>query len=532
VNLWRNPEFVRHLRSELRRRRAFTILIIVVVVCILVGLACWNSEQNSLETTRRAAAQFDGRWNQRLSEMEQRILIDFWQLFYHVLMFIQAGVLTFWSLLSCAQSISGERERKTWDFQRTTRLTPVALMVGKVFGEPILAYFIVLCCLPIAVIAGLAARVSILNIVLAYALIAASAVFIGLAGLWLSSLLESRSRGIGIIGALGLYALTAFSYGFRDSNFPGLGAFSPITSLFSLFGYQSDPPSEAKLFGVEISWPAMSILLYIAFGSWLVVMIVDNIKRDYDEVRPLTRWQAVGCATFLNFILCIAFYPNPERMFLFRKGADSPIRIFDAHSFATTMLSINAVILFAVGLATLTPFEQLKAWWRGQLRRQTNLFSEGGLPWPWLVLSALTAYAVLSLGLFVWRRELPIDAAFFGTVAIQSLVVCVFVVRDVLFVQWCRLTRLRSPVIKGFLYLCLYYAASVIVAGVFAFSSYAQSQHVLNILTPQSIFSSPEYGPGLSRSVAAGLALQLIVIGIILRAINARLKLSVTTTIA
>jgi len=527
VRFWLNPEFIRHLRAELRQKRALTMLAIVGVVCLLVGLACWNSQQDRLAATRRLAAQFDGPWNQRLTEMEQRILVEFWELFYRILMFIQAGVLTFWSLLSCAQSISGERERNTWDFQRITRSTPFQLMVGKLSGEPVLAYFIVLCCVPITVIAGLAAGVSLFRILSAYALIVCSALFIGLVGLWLSTLLESRSRGIGIIGALGLYALIAGSYGFRESNFPGLGAFSPITSLLSLFGYHTAPPAKASWFGAAISWPAMSILLYVTFGVWFVLMIVDNIKRDYDEVRPLSRWQTVGCATFLNFMLCLSFCPR--RIFLFSAGSHPGVRIFGAHNFATTMLLINAVILFAVGLATLTPYERLKAWRRRRLEGQTNLLSDGGLPWPWLVLSAIAAYAVLSLGLFVWRRDLPIDGKLFGDIAVRSLIVCVFVVRDVLFVQWCRLTRLRAPVVKGFLYLCLYYAASAIVAGVFAFGSYTQSQQVLDVLTPSCVFTSEGSGSVPSGSVAVGFVLQLIIIELLLRAINLRLDLSFTT---
>jgi len=531
VRFWLNPEFVRHLRSELRRTRALTMLAIVGIICLLVGLACWNSQQNRLEEMRRLALQFDGHWNQRLTEMEERSLAEFWKLYYGVLIFIQTAVLTFWSLLSCAQSISGERERKTWDFQRTTRLTSVELMLGKLLGEPILAYFIVACCVPITLIAGFAADVSLLHIVLAYVLVICSALFVGSAGLWLSSLLESRSRGLGIIGALGLYAVVAGAYGFRDSNFPGLAAFSPITSLLSLFGYQTDPPVQARLFGKPISWPVMSVLLYVSFGAWLIAMIVDNIKRDYDEVRPLSRWQTVGCATFLNFVLCLEFYPRPDRMFLFTAGFGSgpPIRIFGAHDFATTMLLIDAAVLFAVGLATLTPYEQLKAWRRRRTNEQANMLSEGGLPWPWLVLSGMTAYGVLSFGLFIWRKELPIEARFFGNVAVQSLVVCVFVVRDVLFVQWCRLTRLRSPLIKGFLYLCLYYVASAIVAGLFAFSSYTESQHVLNVLTPSCIFASQSAGLVFSGSVALGLILQLILVALLLRAITARLNSSLTT---
>src|SRR5258708_23149730 len=41
-------------------------------------------------------------------------------------------------------------ERKTWDFQRATRLSPAELLTGKLLGEPVLAYFIVVCCLPMA----------------------------------------------------------------------------------------------------------------------------------------------------------------------------------------------------------------------------------------------------------------------------------------------------------------------------------------------------------------------------------------------
>jgi hypothetical protein len=527
LRVWRNPEFVRHRRSELRQTRALAVGVLVVVVCLLVGLACWISRQNTLEQMRRLAAQFDGQWNQRLVEMERRTLAKFWQLFYHVLMFIQAGILTFWSLLSCAQSISGERERKTWDFQRITRLTAAEMLVGKVSGEPVLAYFIVLCCLPVAVVAGVVAGVSFFHILSAYALIVASALFLGFAGIWLSSLLETRSRGIGIIGALGLYACVAGAYAFRDSNFPGLAAFSPLAGLLSLFGYHSDPPSVPRLFGAEVSWLLMSLLLYSTFGAWLVVMIVDNIKRDYDEVRPLSRLQAVACATFVTFMVCLVFYPRPEVMFLFRAGADSgpPERIFGAPNFVSTMVLVNAVVLFAVGLATLTPHEHLKMWWRRRSEGQATLFSEDGVPWPWLVLSGAAAYGVLTLGLFVWRTELPLDAQVFLNSAVQSLVVCVFVTRDVLFVQWCRLTRLRSPVIKGFLYLCLYYGASAVVAGVFAISSNARSQLVFNVLTPFCAFSTRDYGTLLSGDVLVGVVLQLIAIGILLRAISFRLKL-------
>jgi hypothetical protein len=512
LRFWRNPEFVRHRRSELRQTRALAVVVLVMVICSLVGLACWISQHNALEATRRMAAEWGGRWNDRLAEMERRKVVEFWQVFYRTLMFIQAGVLTFWALLAGAQSISGERERKTWDFQRTTRLTSAELLVGKLLGEPILAYFIVLWSLPIALLAGLAGDVRPLDIASAYLLIMTSALFIGLAGIWLSSLLESRSRGIGLIGALGLYVFVMSTYGFRESEFPGLGAFSPVTGLVPLLAAdRSGHQSVARLFGAEVSWLLMSMLLYFTFGAWLVLMIVQNLKRDYEEVRPLSRWQAVGCAAFLNLMLYLTLYPQPERDFT---GRD----------FVTTMVVMNAIILFAVGLATLTPHEHLKLWWRGRSGSCTTLLSEDGLPWPWVVLSAAVAYALLVWGLFAWRHELPLEANLFWQGAVQSLVVCIFVTRDVLFIQWCKLTRLRSPVIKGFLYLCLYYASSGILAAVFAIGSDAQSRRMLNILTPASVFDAGYYESRLPGIVLLGMALQSVVIGILLQAIFRRLR--------
>ena len=37
---WNNPEFVRHRRAELRPVRAITVAAVVILICLLVGLAC------------------------------------------------------------------------------------------------------------------------------------------------------------------------------------------------------------------------------------------------------------------------------------------------------------------------------------------------------------------------------------------------------------------------------------------------------------------------------------------------------------
>lgn len=48
--------------------------------------------------------------------------------------------------------------------------------------------------------------------------------------------------------------------------------------------------------------------------------------------------------------------------------------------------------------------------------------------------------------------------------SIEFLVVLVFITHDITFIQWCRLTRMRAPVLKGVLFLGLYYLAAIVLA--------------------------------------------------------------------
>jgi ABC-2 family transporter protein len=513
LRFWRNPEFLRHRRAELRAGRAVAVVAVVLVICVLVGLACWASRQADLERARQAAAELKGVWEARLPEWERQNGTEFWRLFYRYLMLMQAGVLTFWSLLSCAQAVSGERERKTWDFQLTTALKPAELLIGKLLGEPVLAYFIVLCCVPVAILAGVAGGISFLHILCAYLLIVAGALFIGLGGLWFSSLFESKSRGIGLLGALALYGLLAGSYGFYGSRTPGLAAFSPLAALLPLVGIADAPTSatRAMIFGDPVPWVLMSLLLYLTAGAWLALMLTRNLKKDYQEIRVLSRWQAVGCAAYLNFVVFALFNPN----------SSPPMNTRDFVSF---IVAINAAILFAMGLATLTPQERLQVWWSKSAIRRASWFSEDGPSWPWLALSAVVAYALLVWGLYVWGRVFQFAALPLIYGAVELLVILVFVTRDIMFIQWCKLTRLRAPLLKGVLYLGLYYTAAGILAIVFATQSERAAQTAINLLTPAGIFGDQAYGSLFAGSLFAGAGLQLVVVWILLAMIRGRLR--------
>jgi hypothetical protein len=519
--VYRNPEFLRHLRAELRPTRALIIFCVVIAVCLLIWLGCWGSAQSQIDAFRRAAAHFSP---ERLAQLEQRSCLEARVNFFRFLIYGQLGILTFWSLLCCAQSISGERERKTWDFQRASQLTSTEFLVGKLLGEPILAYFIVVCCLPATVIAGFRGEFGTRIILSAYLVILSCALFAGLIGLWLSTLSETRSRGVGLIGTLAIYAFLAAAVGWTDSTFPGAAAISPLVPLGQLLGVHFSGPTPTIL-GKPVSWTLMSLLLYVTFGFWFVVMILRSLKTDFDQIKLLSRWQAVGCVAFLTFIICALFQPSSYTTF-----TGKTVPPIDSETFASTMASFNGIVLFLMGLALITPYDRLKIWWRSR-RGIQSLFDEDGPPWPWLLISATIAYLLLVWGMFVWRNDIGGLAQYALLQGLlESITVLIFVTSDILFLQWCRLTHMRAPLLKGILYLGLYYVAAIVLSTAFgAASGDLNHSKVLALLTPFAAFDVKPSNMAFLPAVIAGLGVQLIVIFILLRMIAARLRHSALT---
>jgi len=524
---WTNPEFVRHRRAELRPVRAITVAAVVALLCVLLGLACWSYEQSLLESAQRGVETYaTDAWKQRAEYIQQTFARNTWLIFYRWLVGLQGVALTFWTLFSCAQSVSGERDRKTWDFQRTTGLTAVEILIGKILGEPILVYFAVLCAAPITVIAGLAGGLSFVTVISVFVFLAVTSLFLGLGGMWLSTLLESRTRGVGLIGALALYGFTLGIFGMYASGLPGLAAISPLTGVIHLLGDRTDSELAGVrplLFGHEVPWLLMTVLLCGAFSAWLALMLIRNLKRDYPEIRPLSRWQAIGCAAFLNFLIYALL--KPAAHFGSAWNADARSGWFpDDKAVALFAVAMNGLFLFLMGLATLTPQERLKVWRRKRATGESAVFADDGLPWPWLGISAVVAYALMVWGLLAWDHTLPLDMGTLQSAAIRMLLVLVFVTRDVLFLQWCMLTRLRQPIVKGVLFLCLYYAAAAVLTGLATVSSQDAARWMMALLTPVQVFDADVKGMAFPAATYAGLALQTGVIGGVLVAISSRLQ--------
>ena len=499
LRFWRNPEFVRYLRAELRGPRAVSVGLVTVVICALVGLTSWGTAH--------------------------AVNLQFFRSFHVRLTVIQYLVLGLWCAGSCGVAITRERELKTYDFLRTTRLTAGGLLVGKVLGVPLIGYFAVACSLPVSIVAGILGGFSVGMILGNLLVLLVFGLFVALVGLWLSMLLEKTSAAAATL--LILFPL-GVGFSFAYGPFPGFGAISVFAPLLTLYKTDADLSGVTPtIFGAPTHFLVLTLFLYATLGGWLVLMLVRNLKKDREQVRLLSRWQAVGFVAFLNVLYYAFLNPNSLAQQPFAStGSISPREVSNA------AILLNATVLILVGVATLTPQERLKVWWRRRLAGQEKYFSPNGLPWPYLAVGAAIAYAMLVAEAAGLRSAAPLNTWRLGSTAIQMLVFLVFITRDVLFLQWCNLTRLKRPVFKGFLYLCLYYIATGIIGLVVGTVSNPASEFIFGLTMPFAALSWKSLVPRELPGLYVGLVLQVVVVVLLLQLISRRLSRPVSVPAA
>jgi ABC-type transport system involved in multi-copper enzyme maturation permease subunit len=487
VRFWQNPEFVRHVRAEMRTPRAVTMAALTLVICALVGLSCWGAADD---------------------------LSQFFRLFHYWLMGIQFCTLGLWCASACGQAIARERELKTFDFLRTTRLTSWDLMVGKITGAPIMAYFVVGCSLPVSIVTGVLGGISPGTLAGVYLLMLVYALFVSVVALWGSMLAEKSNALVALVVFLAPLGIGApFAY----SPFSGFSALDPYATIKSLYGAQPGAGAVSPaVFGIHAAYLPLSIFLYAAFGVWFVLMLARNLKKERDEICLLSHWQAIGFVAFLN-VLYFGFL-NPRLL------EPAPVLDFTPQSASAVAVALNSAILFLVGVALIGSREKLKVWWRKRAAGTEGYLSGEGIVWPWLVMGAVVAYALLAAEALGLMRSVPLASWQLGFEAVAFLNILVFVVRDVVFLQWCTLTHMKRPLFKGFLYLWLYYGAAGIIASVTGLASQTTQNVLLGLFTPWLALSQENARFSATHAAYLGIAFQVAVTALLLTAINRSLS--------
>ena len=487
--LTENPVFVRHLRAEMRAPRMFLAGGLALVICMLIALTHSQWLEN----------QFPG-----ATKLTTAQTLYFW-IFCPL-----ALILPLWCFSSCLQSVANERQMKTYDFVRTTRMNALELMIGYVFGAPVMAYYTIGITVLVAFISGIGAHVPVGAMLLTLLMLALITMFTSLVGLLISLFVEKpRAAGLLLVFLL-VWPLMSIAFAAADSPFPGISALAIVPGLLPFYGVTDlpAPTQQAEFFGVALPAVVLSLLLYASLGVWVVLAILNNIKKERDEIRVFTNRQAIGFAIYVNLMMVGFFHPSPR--YVSRNLLEEAFFV---------LLALNSMLFYLIGTFTLTPQERLLSWFRQRQLGRQSYFSDDGLAWPWVGLAGLIGYAAF---LCIWmvardhggQITLPVGAVSF-------LIMIVFAARDVLFLQWCMLTKMKHPVSRGVALLLLYYVAAVVIGTMLSQPSafHPGLAPMLSMLTPAGAFDVES--KDMVRFI--GLGLQALLSGCLLFLIHDRL---------
>jgi hypothetical protein len=453
-----NPEFLRNARIQLRPGRA----IAAAIISAAVSLTIWYSYSYGTTGTGSSVRLFE-------TVLQLQIFV----------LLIGGGI---YELLS----VHREKELNTFDYQRVTRLTALELATGKLLGAPILTYFIVLCLMPLAITGAFLGQIRGSLVVDDYVVL-----FLGCLAYHALALLSSTTlgRGVSAIAVLPFLILVAFTsadYANAQGSNWMLHQLSPFAaSSFAEFDVRG---LQDTFFGHQLPHFYVLLVIFVTLTAWFLLGIVRNLKRDpalYEIYSPL---QAFGFVMYLELIALGFFnWKSPN-------GAP----IFDGQVFkgfaVLAPLDIERGLLFSsFWIFGLLGFILLRN--REQVRRRIQALGDGAAslwssvwPAPYLLAGVIVVGIAIVELIEGYRRPAPEEWNW--SLALLYVAFCaLWLIRDVLYLQWMSLRRTRRPLISALLYLIVFYVCVSVVLGVTNLMSRPASAPYAAMLIPTPAFS-------------------------------------------
>jgi hypothetical protein len=239
IDFWNNPIIVSAFRVKYRRGGIFNLTTVYLLILVAMGAL--------------------------VARYTDPVQVGPWPRNYLLVLFgLQFVVSALLAGNATATSVRAEVINRTLDFQRIAALSPRQILLGKLLGEPALAYLLAIAMVPLAAFCWTlgVAGVSLDVLLLMYVNLASTTFLFGTLGL-LQRLEPGGSRNSGGLGAafgstvvLGVIALPpAFGMARYLLSVPwstaAVGLFTPIPAFFGI--YTGNPwMSHLSFFGVQI----------------------------------------------------------------------------------------------------------------------------------------------------------------------------------------------------------------------------------------------------------------------------------------
>ena len=222
LDFWNNPLVVSAFRVRYRRGSPGLLAATYLIVLISAGAL--------------------------LYEFRDELPIAWDRFFFIGLIGLQTFLSAVIAIRSTAASMANEVNNRTLDYQRIAALSPRAILLGKLIGEPALSYLLALATIPLALFSCQSSGVTMPVLLLLYGNVLTTGLLFAAIGLIhpLVPVAERKAGGRGSVGSGGwvfliafwLLMLTASSGGGLWSNpwFQGIvGSVVPVQSLYGVF---------------------------------------------------------------------------------------------------------------------------------------------------------------------------------------------------------------------------------------------------------------------------------------------------------
>lgn len=209
---------------------------------------------------------------------------------FPVVAIAQIGIVMLIVPILTAGSISGEKERQTFDIMLTTCMSPFSIVLGKVTSAVIRILFFVVASTPIMALAFVVGGLSWFDLFTFILTIIMLAFFTGSIGIFCSSVCRKA------------IAAVILSFVFYAVIFGGTFIPSLIHALFAYSSYGNDHMGESLVF-----WLFNPIIFYEEYFTQIMTgeSLLNGANFDLDEVGPLTYLLAQGKVWMFVSAICI-----------------------------------------------------------------------------------------------------------------------------------------------------------------------------------------------------------------------------------
>jgi hypothetical protein len=485
--LFSNPEFLRYSRSQLRTNKMIAAAIVCVALSLTIGFSILHSGGSQYQSRSR--------------EESGNVLLMTAFLLQTLALAIGGGI-------ACLNSIYTEKEQNTFDYQRITRLSAVEMTLGKLFGAPILMYFICLCLTPLTIYAAIVAHTKPTLVLAGYVVLLVASLTFHTLTLLLSLVTVKGSQVSSILLALLVLWVASIDFGGGYLRLHTLGPFEAqqiataktwetITTINLPNGkaYVVDQFADV-FFGQPVHHFPVLVSIDLILALWFLLAVVRNIKKDPQQYEAYSPVQFLLFALFLNFLF-VGFY---------NRSWASPV---DAQSI---FLTFDLAIFTFLGIALLRNRERMRG--LARITRQPAMELWNTL-WPAPVLAIGTILAGLLIVTGLSYSHSPSGNWSLGFAVLRALVFVLWVVSNLQFLQLMNLRQGKHPLVMAVLYLSVYYVcASVLFTAMGCFLTEGMMP-VGSLFLPSGMFllEPRTWGKGPALWVS-GMILQVVLTGL------------------